>query len=41
MGENVRRAFDRDRHNAFNTRYLTLCHSLEAGAYTRPLLTPT
>jgi len=29
MGENVRRAFDHDRHNAFNTRYLTLCHSLE------------
>jgi len=29
MGENVGRNFDRDRLNAFNTRYLTLCHSVD------------
>ena len=36
MGENVGRNFDRDRLNAFNTRYLTLCHSLEELRNLRP-----
>jgi cleavage and polyadenylation specificity factor subunit 2 len=36
MGENVGRSFDRDRHNAFNTRYLTLCHSTEELHALRP-----
>lgn len=36
MGENVGRNFDRDRLNAFNTRYLTLCHSVEELLALRP-----
>ena len=36
MGENVGRNFDRDRLNAFNTRYLTLCHSLDELKNLRP-----
>ena len=36
MGENVGRNFDRDRLNAFNTRYLKLCHSLEELRNLRP-----
>ena len=36
MGENVGRNFDRDRQNAFNTRYLTLCHSLDELRALRP-----
>ena len=36
MGENVGRNFDRDRLNAFNTRYLALCHSVEELQNLRP-----
>jgi cleavage and polyadenylation specificity factor subunit 2 len=36
MGENVGRNFDSNRQNAFNTRYLTLCHSMEELRALRP-----
>ena len=36
MGENVGRNFDTGRLNAFNTRYLTLCHSVEELNALRP-----
>ena len=29
MGEHVGQYFDRERHNAFNTRHLKLCHSID------------
>ena len=36
MGEHVGRNFDSDRHNVFNMRYLTLCHSLDEFSALRP-----
>ena len=36
MGEHVGRNFDSDRHNVFNMRYLTLCHSFDEFNALRP-----